>query len=180
MALIDHGFPEKFLLFVQNFIMTLEVLGVLTFNEKLQYLHTPLCVEVLHQFDTLCSRLESMIISHLNWVILDLGSYFYPVNLLYKQECAMICGMRNTCELKVRPYAACMIDINDYLDAFPGGKASDNIGEIELSEIILISMPNRRSKQAYVQCFDCEKFTIKKLLTHLNIWKLREIFMKVL
>ena len=33
------------------------------------------------------------------------------------------------CKLKVRRYAACMIDINEYVGALSGTKASDNIGE---------------------------------------------------
>ena len=39
-----------------------------------------------------------------------------------------------------------MIDINEYLAAFTGGKASDNIGKTELKEIILSSIPNGWSK----------------------------------
>ena len=35
--------------------------------------------------------------------------------------------------------------------ALPGAKSSDNIGEWELNEIILNSIPNRWSKQAYVK-----------------------------
>ena len=54
--------------------------------------------------------------------------------------------MRKTCKLKVRPYTDLMIDINEYLAAFTGGKASDNIGETELKEIILSSIPNGWSK----------------------------------
>ena len=49
-------------------------------------------------------------------------------------------------------YADCMIDINDYLAAFPGVKASGNIGEAELDKISLnsSSITNVWIKHAYV------------------------------
>ena len=92
----------------------------------------------------------------------------------------MIRRIRKACELKVRPYADLMIDINGYLAAFTGGKASDNIGETELKEIILNSMKNERGKKMGMHCFDCETITFKSMLTCLNTWKSRGIFMKVM
>ena len=59
----------------------------------------------------------------------------FPVNALSKQKRAMRRGMRNLCGPKTRYYAACIIDLNDYLDIFHGAKASDNICETELNEI---------------------------------------------
>ena len=46
-----------------------------------------------------------------------------------------------------------MTNLNEYLDTFPGAKASDNIGEKNINEILLNSMSNGWSKQAYVQGF---------------------------
>ena len=57
--------------------------------------------------------------------------------------------------VKVRCYAACLIDINENLATFPGEKASDNIDGMELNEILLNSIPNGWSNQAYVQGFYC-------------------------
>ena len=45
----------------------------------------------------------------------------------------MIRGMSNPRGLKVRYYAACMIDLNQYLDVFPGEKAGGNVFETELT-----------------------------------------------
>ena len=47
-----------------------------------------------------------------------------------------------------------MIDINEYLDVFPGERASDNICEMKLNEV-LNKMPNIWSRQSYVQGFGC-------------------------
>ena len=52
-----------------------------------------------------------------------------------------------------------IIDINAYLDAFYGAKASDKIGETELNEIVLNSMSNGCTRQAYMQGFDFEYIT---------------------
>ena len=87
----------------------------------------------------------------------------------------MPCGMRNLRELKVRRYAACIIYLNEYLDALPGAKARDNIGEADFNEIILNSMPNGRSKQSYVKGFYCETITKKTV----NMFKRIEIAGKI-
>ena len=42
----------------------------------------------------------------------------------------------------MRQYAARLIGFNQYLDALPGAKLSDNIGEKEINKILLNSMPN--------------------------------------
>ena len=67
--------------------------------------------------------------THLNQIILDLGKYSSPITVLPKQKRAMRHGMRNPHELKVKCYAACMIELGEYSAALPGAKASDKIGE---------------------------------------------------
>ena len=49
---------------------------------------------------------------------------------------------------------------------------TDKIGVTKLNEILLNSMPNRWSKQAYVQGFDLESITSKKVV---NMFEHREI-----
>ena len=61
--------------------------------------------------------------------------------------------------LTVRRYAAHLIDLKEYLASFWGATLTDNIGVTELNEILLNSMPNSWSIQAYVQVFDCEYIT---------------------
>ena len=58
--------------------------------------------------------------------------------------------------LKVRHYVARLIDLNEYLASFPGATMTDTIFVTELNEILLNSMPNIWSKQAYVQGFNCD------------------------
>ena len=70
--------------------------------------------------------------------------------------------MKKTCSLTVRRYAACLIDLNEYLAYFLGETLTDNISVAELNEILLDSMPTIWSKQSYVQGFDCELKTFKK------------------
>ena len=50
--------------------------------------------------------------------------------------------MRNPRKLNMIHYATFLIDLNDYLYALPGAKAGNKIGEMELHEIILNSIPN--------------------------------------
>ena len=62
--------------------------------------------------------------------------------------------MRNPRKLNMIHYATFLIDLNDYLYALPGAKAGNKIGEMELHEIILNSIPNVQSKKEYVKGFD--------------------------
>ena len=83
-----------------------------------------------------------MTISHLNRIFLGLGNYLFTVNVLSRKNRSMRHGMRNLRKLKVRFYAVQMIDLNEYLAAFPGAKSGENIGETELNETILNSIQN--------------------------------------
>ena len=49
---------------------------------------------------------------------------------------------------------------------------TDKIGVTELNNILLNSMPNSWSKQAYVQDFDCESISFTKAV---NMFELMEI-----
>ena len=71
--------------------------------------------------------------------------------------------MNNPCDLKVRRYTDCMIDLNENLYVFPRAKARDKTCEVELNAISLNITPNIWNRQAYVQGFDCETIT-KKLI----------------
>ena len=72
--------------------------------------------------------------------------------------------MKKTHSLKVRHYAARLIDLDEYLVSFPGTTIYDKIGVTELNEIILNSMPNSWYKKSYVQGFDCTSILFKKAL----------------
>ena len=70
--------------------------------------------------------------------------------------------MKNSRSLKVRRYAARLIDLNEYLSSFPGATMADNMGVTQLNKILLNSMPKIWSEQSYVQGFDCETIYFKK------------------
>ena len=68
-------------------------------------------------------------------------------------------GMRKKHELKLKRYTDCIIDLNEYLAAFPGTKTVENIGETYLNKILLKSISNGRSKNAHEHIFDFETIT---------------------
>ena len=92
---------------------------------KIQNLRKILGEKVLRQFDNLCSQVGRTTITHLYRNILGLDTYFFSVNVLPNKKCAMCRRTRNPRKLKVRRYAD---NLNEYLDALPGAKSSDNIG----------------------------------------------------
>ena len=106
--------------------MTLEASGTLAADVKIQYLCTLVRGEALRQLDTLSVEVRSTNSENLKYIILGLGTYLFPVNVLSKQKRTMRHGMRKPRGLKLRCYVYCMIDIDNYLDVFTGAKASDN------------------------------------------------------
>ena len=67
-------------------------------------------------------------------------------------------GMKKSRALTVKRFAARLININEYLASFPGATLNDKNGVTKLKEILLKSIPNSWSKQAYIKGFDCESW----------------------
>ena len=88
-----------------------------------------MCCEELHQLDTLSVEVVSTTSEHSKIVILGLGTYLFPVDVLPKKKCEMLRRMRNPHELKVRLYATHMIYINECLYVFPEKNTSESICE---------------------------------------------------
>ena len=58
------------------------------------------------------------------------------------------------------------------MDSFPRANTTDKFGVVKLNEILLNSMPNSWSNQAYVQRFDYEYIPFKKAV---NMFERMEI-----
>ena len=102
-----------------------------------------------------------------------------PIDALSKQKRAMRHGKRKPLKLNVRRSADCLIDLNEYLDAFLRAQTSDRIGEAELNEILLTIMSNGQSIQVYVQVFIVKILLQEKLSICLNECKLQKQFIRV-
>ena len=74
--------------------------------------------------------------------------------------------------LNVRRYAACLVDLNNYLAVLPGSKVSYNICVMELNEILINSMRNICINQEYVKGFYCGYITFK---AYVNMFERMEI-----
>ena len=134
MSLFDHGDPEEFILFVQNFQITLAATGTPDTEEKFQYLRITVCGEALRQFDSLSSDVENTdTYLTVYYLIKGLAWYFFLCICFKKKQCAMRRCMKKPRILKVRCYAARLIDLNEYLDSFPGAPMEDKIDITELS-----------------------------------------------
>ena len=83
-------------------------------------------------------------------------------------------GIRKPCGLKARRYITCLIDLNKYLDLFPGGKLSDKIGVMDQNEIFLYCMPNIWINKDYVQGFDGKSINLKKAVNIFERMKIAE------
>ena len=77
LALFDNGDPEEFLLFVRNFQITLEASVLLTSSANIKSICMLLYVEALHQLGTLSVELVCTTMTHVNRIILVLGTYFF-------------------------------------------------------------------------------------------------------
>ena len=92
--------------------MTLKDLVMIAASINLHYLCKILRGEELRQFDTSCDQVGIKNITYLKHIILGLGRYVSPVNVLSKQNRAMRHGTSKPCELKEICYADLLIDIN--------------------------------------------------------------------
>ena len=86
----DNVNLEEFLLFVQNFIITLVTSGTLAMGAKIQYLHTIVCGKLLRHFDLLYADVEGADPLTIKTIILGLALYCFPVNFLLKKKRANI------------------------------------------------------------------------------------------
>ena len=120
---------------------------MLTSGVKIQYLCTLVCEEALHQFDTFYYEVGSDTPENLTSIILGLGTYFLPVNVLPNKKRAMPRRMSTPWGLKVRCYYAFPIDIKNYVGVLPDAKEKDKICMAELDEFLLNSIPNIWNRQ---------------------------------
>ena len=109
---------------MRNFNITLAASGTLEDGAKIQYLRTLVRGEALRKFDLFTDDMEGMNPLTVETIILGLYSYFFPVNSLSKQKCAMHRGIRNPRGFKLRQYVAHLIDLNKYFYFFPGATIS--------------------------------------------------------
>ena len=86
--------------------MMFQVPGNIVAGAKNQYICTLLNVELFCFFYTICTYIGHTTSAHLKYILLGLGIYFFPMNLLSKQKHEMQQIMR---ELKLMCYAAHMI-----------------------------------------------------------------------
>ena len=101
--------------------------------------------------------------------------YFFPVNSLSKQKCAMRRCTKNPHSLKVRSYSALTIDLNDYLSSFTVATMTYKIGVTKLNNILSNSTPNSWSIKAYIKSFDCKYISFKKAVNMFEHMKFSEI-----
>ena len=140
MSLFDHGKPEEFVLFVQNFQMNLAASGMLETEEKVNYICTLVSGGSLCQFDVLYAYVENTdIFLTVDYLLKSLAWYFTPMNSISKQKRAMRRCMKKPSGLKVSRYATHLIDLNYYLASFTGATMDYKIGVTELNVILLNS-----------------------------------------
>ena len=100
--------------------------------------------------------------------------YFFPINNLSDQKHVVHCGMRNPHPLKVRNYAVCLTNINEYSAVFMGLNVNNKICDKELNEILLHSMTNGWGEQTFLQGFDFEAvpfLMVTNMFEHMEVVK---------
>ena len=126
--------------------MALAASGTLEAGAKIQCICTIVCGESLRQFYSFSADVESTQTLNVYDIIKGLVQYYFPVNSLSKQKRAMRRRMKKPRALTVRRYLARLIDLNEYLESFPGANLNDKIRLTKINEIPLKSTPNSWSK----------------------------------
>ena len=68
MNLFDNCGTEGFILFQRNHQITIEASGNITVGDKIHYLHTLICGEALHKFETICRKIGNSNNTNLNTI----------------------------------------------------------------------------------------------------------------
>ena len=120
MALFDNGKPEEFLLFIQKY----QDDAWLIRNSRIW------CEASISMYSTVCRSTISVLFfvctswkyNHITFQPIHFGFRYviFPMNRLSKKNFAMCHRMSKPHQLKVRCYTACIVDIHEYLAAFPG------------------------------------------------------------
>ena len=96
MELFGNYKPVELLLSIRNFNMTLEASTTLNSGANFQYLRTLVHGEALNQIGTLSSEVGSATPENLLSISLVLGTYVFPIDVMFKQKSAMRRGMKSS------------------------------------------------------------------------------------
>ena len=137
MALLNIGNPKEFLLLVHNFNMSLEVSVTLQAGAKAEFFCTIFCREVLHQFDLLFENIGSSTPLTLEAIILVFCAYIFFCLYAVKAKVHNAPQNEEAAQNKSKTYTARLVDLNKYLDSFPGARIIDKIVVTKLNRILL-------------------------------------------
>ena len=80
--LFENGYTEEFLLFQHKYQMTLKASGSISAGTNIQYLRTLILGEDLRKSKNICGNIGNSTTTHLKQIILGLGKYFVPINVM--------------------------------------------------------------------------------------------------
>ena len=115
-------------------------------GSHIQYLCGLVRGKALCQLYLFSSDVENTETPNMDYYIKDLALYLPPTNQLYKKARNAPRIEEKTRSLKVRRYAARLVDLDEHLNFFLGVTLSVKMYVTELNDIILNSMPNCWSK----------------------------------
>ena len=107
--------------------MTLNTSGTLTAYANIQYPFDLLCGKALREFETLYDNVGNKTTMQLNQNLMFRYIVFFPIGPLSKQKRVVRCGTRKPHGLKVRHYEDHIIELNEYLDIFPGEEVNEKV-----------------------------------------------------
>ena len=84
-------------------------------------------------------------------------------------------GTRKPRRLKVRCYTDHLIDLNEYLDMFPGPNMTDKIGLTEINDLKKIEFPIFGASKSMCRYLTASILLLKMMLICLNSWTLWSI-----
>ena len=126
MSFFNNGKQKFFCLFVTS----LAASGTLEVGVQYQYLRRLVRGEVLLQFDSFSDNMKGTETLNIDYFIRGLAQYFPPYKFAVKTEARNAPWNENPRSLSARRYAACLIDIIEFLASFLGEIFTDKINII--------------------------------------------------
>ena len=148
------GTPEEHLTFLHSMKRVIQGQNTTQDPSKCALLRQLLQGDALSAFERALLMHGSETNDNFDHCLNDLTMHVFPRHTLASQKHHMRCVLRKSCDMKVREFMTCLVELNDMLEEFPLFADKQKIEDDELLGIAKFATPHTWKKQMALQGFD--------------------------
>ena len=141
-----NGTPKQYIDFRADVSKVVVGQAITTGPAQYAMLRTLLRGDALRVFDNRATHHGNETVANMRLVLNDLGEHVFPVRSLVKQKRHMRRFIRKPADMPAREFLACLIEMNEDLNAFPPYAANQNLSDDEMLEIAEFALPVKWQK----------------------------------